>query len=594
MTALQKSFKSIRTILSKEQTEILETAMFLMIPALLTKLTGQFFNLLAASYFGTKDHGWNQFLIASSIPDMLSNTLIAGMIGSIIIPSLVQCLKKDGKEAFYRLYSSTLNMFLIGFGVLAIILIAGADWIFPFLLNNIIHPKVYPTQAEIGTIVNMMRVLLIPQIILGISVFISSGLNMYNRYIIPQLAPLFYNIGRIMSIFVLVPLMNYSPWAIVLGVIIGSILHLVIQIPYIKSLGIQYRFVLDFRDRHLREIFKISLPRIFALSSENIALTINDFLAYGISLDQGIAVLNYANSLSLVVPYLFAYTFAYASFTKLSEHFADKDYASVHSIIIKTLNEILFLAMPVIVTLLILRIPVVRLAFGLLPNTRLDLDGTYQIAWVLLWFAVGHIFVCGKWFMYRVFYAQKNTMVPFIVSFISLILNYIFAILFSNLFSHNSQYAITNTSLSISNLFTRDGNPAAVGGIALGMSIAYSIEFFLLLIIFNWKTYKIDFKLLYQTTMKKFIAGGVMFVVMYFMYKIWNIVSYALPNSTGIDGNVGILGSTTLNLMALTIVTVITCFLVYYATCLLLKVEELKILKKYLNPIFRLGGIRIK
>jgi hypothetical protein len=58
------------------------------------------------------------------------------------------------------------------------------------------------------------------------------------------------------------------------------------------------------------------------------------------------------------------------------------------------------LALPFIVTLLIMRVPVVRLTFGLKTDTALDLDGTYQIAWVLLWFAVGHVFVIGKWYMY--------------------------------------------------------------------------------------------------------------------------------------------------------------------------------------------------
>lgn len=586
MTTLQRRIKRITSILSKEQTVILETAFFSMIPILLTKITGQFFNLLAASYFGTNNPGWNEFLLASSIPDMLTNVLLGGAIGSIIIPTLISCRKKNGLEEFFKLYSSIINAAILMFSVISLILALTADIIFPLFLQVLIPGKVDLSTQDISQIISMMRVLLIPQIILGVSVLISSGLNIYNRYIVPQLAPLFFNFGRILGLIILVPLMNYSPWAIVIGVLAGSILHLAVQIPLFRSVGLKYKFVLKW-NYYLKQIFLISLPRTFALMSENIALTFNDFLAYKIG---GLASLNYANSLSLVIPSLFGATFAYASFTTLSELFEEDDRHKVQSIIIKTLNEMLFLALPFVITLLILRIAVVRLAFGLLPNTRLDLEGTYQIAWVLLWFATGHIFICGKWFMYRVFYAAKNSTIPFVISTISLVVTIVLGILFTNLFSHNTDYSILGTNFSLTNLFTRGDGAPAVGGIALGMSIAYSLEFFALLIIFHFFKYKVNFRSLIKTSVKKFIAGAVMFVTMYIIYKTWNVLTMALPVSAGS----GYTGSTTINLALLTTITVITSFLVYYLVCLLLKVEELRILKKYLNPIFRLGGIGIK
>jgi hypothetical protein len=54
------------------------------------------------------------------------------------------------------------------------------------------------------------EILLIPQIILGLSAFFSTWLNIYHRFIIPQLAPLFYNIGKLIGVAILVPLMGGS------------------------------------------------------------------------------------------------------------------------------------------------------------------------------------------------------------------------------------------------------------------------------------------------------------------------------------------------------------------------------------------------
>ncbi|MEO6729113.1 MAG: lipid II flippase MurJ, partial [Candidatus Dojkabacteria bacterium] len=418
MTAIQRRLNNIKAILSQEQTEILETALFAMLPVLLTKITGQLFNLIAASYFGTNDTGWNKFLLASSIPDLISNILITGAIGVVVIPILISAKKKDGKEMFLHVYGSMINVALVVFGIVSLVLIIFADQLFPFLLK-LLGAEIPGGNADISEIIMMMRVLLLPQLILAVSVFVSNGLNVYNRYIVPQLAPLLFNIGRISAVVILVPVLNYSPWAVVIGVFAGSFLHLLIQLPLAHHVGLRFTLAFDYKNEYIRELFKIAIPRTFAVASEHIALTFNDFLSYAVN---GVAALNFANSLSLVVPQLFAFTFAYASFTKLSEHFEDKDWGSVQSIIIKTMNEMLFLALPFIVTILVLRVPIVRLTFGLLPNTRLDLEGTYQIAWTLMWFAVGHVFVCGKWFMYRVFYANKETKIPLLIAGISLVL----------------------------------------------------------------------------------------------------------------------------------------------------------------------------
>lgn len=590
MTAIKRGFKNIRSILSSEQREILETAILLMLPSFLTKFSGLFFNLIAASYFGTREEGWNQFLIASAIPELLMNVFIIGTLGSVVIPTLISVKKKEGLEAFHRIYSSIINLSICVFAVISGLLILSADAVFPLLLR-IVQPDLVLQPQDLSIVISMMRVLLIPQIILGASVFISSGLNVYNRYIIPQLAPLFFNLGRIVVMFLLVPLMNFSPWAMVVGVILGSLLHLGIQLPLVNALGLKYYAVIDWGSKYLNEVLRVGFPRMLALASEHIAFTFNKFLAYGVSSGvSALAALTYANSLSLVIPSLFGYTFAIPAFTVLSELFEDKDLKGAESVIIKTLNEILFFSLPFIVALLVLRVPIVRLVFGIIPNTNFSLEDTYQTSWILLWFAVGHVFVCGRWFMYRVFYAAKDTIIPFVVSFISLILTIFFSIIFTNLFSHSTDFAIMHTQFSLENLLTRADGPAAVGGIALGMSIAYTFEFVLMLILFHYRKLKLNLRLLYSTTIRKFIAGGLMFVIMYLMYKTWNVLTYALP----VTASEGYFGSTTVNLIILTSITVITSFLVYYLLCMLLKVEELRVLRRYLNPIFKLGGLRIK
>lgn len=589
MTRFYRGIKKLAGILTKEQTEILETALLSMVPVLLNKALGFLFGLIAASYFGNKSVDWQHFLLANSIPDLLTNVIIAGSIGAIVIPTLISCKKERDIKAFFRLYSSILNISIVVLSVISIFIAIFADVIFPVVLKTIIHvsPDQYPNASEMQQIINMMRVLLIPQIILGVSTFISSGLNVYNRFLIPQLAPLFFNLGRILGILILYPLMGNNIWAIIIGVIVGAFLHIGIQLPMARAVGLRYTLAFDFKDKYFLEIIRVGIPRFFSLALENIALTVNDLLAFGIR--GGISALTFAEQISTFVPNVFAFTFAMASFPKLSEHFSEKNFDKVRYIVIKSLNEMLFLVVPVVITILVLRVPIVRLIFGSMPGTALDLEDTYQIAWVLMLFAIGHIFICGKWFLYRVYYAAKDTRTPLFTSIVSFVISILTAVLFTNLFSHNKNFAISDTVITLENFLTRGDHAAAAGGVAFGLSIGYIIEFLLLVLVFNKRNFSLGVKKLFLTTGKKLIAGAVMFIVMYGMYRLWNSFSYIFPES----GNPGFTGSTTLNLLILTGVTAVTSAFVYYLVCLLLKVEELKILKRYLNPVFKIGGIKI-
>lgn len=586
---MTKIVKKITFLLNREEKHIVETAFLLMIPAVLTKVSGQIFNLLAASYFGTTDAGWNQFIIANAIPELLTNVLLIGALGTIVIPIFLAS-KKEGNEKFFKIYSSIINISIIAFVLVSIVLAIFAESILPAIIDFIsTDSTAIPTPSEYVRIAAMMRVLLIPQLILGVSVFVSNGINIYDRFLIPTLAPLFYNLGRIVSLIVFIPLLDKSPWAVVLGTFIGAFFHLAIQLPLYSKLDLKWLPVIDYKSSYVKEIIVLGIPRMFAIASEHIAFTFNKFLAFGISASSA-AALFYANSLSLVIPTLFGYTFSYASYPTLSRHFNANENEEIVEITQRTLQQVLFLALPFSVIFLVLRLPLVRLTYGLLPNTNFNLDATYQVSWILMWFALGWIFVSGRWFMYRLFYAAKNTIIPLVISFTSLVLTIALSYLFTNLMSHTNTYAISDIKITLDNLLNRSSSEEAVGGIALAMSVAYTLEFFALLITFHYKIIRLPLKRMLKDSIKKFVAGFVMIIVMYLIYKTWNSVSYSFPDRAELQYT----GSTTLNLAVLTSITIVTGFAVYILMSLLLNIRELKIFEKYLAPIFKRVKLQIR
>lgn len=590
MSPIRLGFLKVKNLLSKEQTQILETAFILMLPVMLSKILGQVFQLLLASTYGLQDSRLNQFFIANAIPELLTSVLMVGAIGTVTIPILITVKDKEGEKAFFKVYSSLANVAILMFTVISVLLIIFADLVIPAAIS-LVNPEVPLNDAEINNVVWMMRALIVPQFILGISVFLSVGLNVYDRYLLPQLSPLFYNVGRIIVFVVMLPLIDKSPWAIVAATYLGAIFHLIIQIPLFIHLKIKYSLHINFHDENTKEVVKLGIPRIIVLASDQVGLLINNFIS--VAFIAGPAALNFAKSLYLLIPSLFGYTFSYASYPTLARLFNKKDYDQIKQIAQKTIQEIFFISIPFVVTLMVLRVPVVRLVYGILPNTSFSLDDTYQVAWLMLFFSVGLIFITARWFLFSMFYAARDTLTPSLVTIGSLIGVVLFSTLFTNFLSYNTDFAISSIDWNFNNLFSRSPVPnrAGVGGIALAMSFVYSIEFIVMLILFHKKKLKMDVRSMLESSFKKFVAGATMFVVMYFTYKTWLVLAYALPDQAS---TTTYSGSTTINLLILTTITTVTGFLVYFLMSHLLKIHELKVLSKYLNPIFKIGGLKIK
>ncbi len=611
------TLNGLRDLLTKEQTQILKVAGMLMVPALLTKITGLLVGLLTANKLG-RGSVFETFLYANELPSFLAEIILTGAISTLVIPIFIQA-KEESEEVFFRFYSTVINLLLGAFTVIALFVILFASPIFDFTVEHIINPAedtcLYPyyyDKAEFARrenlpltdpkncvnfsgsqIVTLMQALMLPQLILGMSVFVASGLNVYNRFLLPQLAPLFYNVGRIFGVMVLLPISQTnpgdpgSPWALVAGVYTGSVLHLIIQLPLARMLGLHYKFEIDLSISYLKNFFAVSIPRLIAYSADSFGLVLNKLIISGFSAGF-LSTMFYAQSLANMVPGVIGYAFSVASFPTLSRLYAQKRFAEINDIVINMLNQIIFLAAPIILALIVLRLPIVRLAYGLGAGTDFDRLDTAIVGWTLLFFAIGIVFTTTKWYLYRLFYVAQNTVVPFFVSFFSLGLTIVLTIMLGNLFSHADQFAINRIPLTFNNLFTAGEGLAAIGGAALAISITAFIEFIILLILVNQVVVKLDFSHLFTSFLRKFWPIVLSGALMYLMYTIWD--TFSLP----IDASESFAGSTTVNLLLLTGVTTATTFMVYYLLCHLFGVEELKILRRILNPIFKLGGIYIK
>lgn len=242
--------KSLLNLLNARQTSILSGATVLMVAVFLSRFLGLIRDRLLVHNFSTSEA--SVFFAAFKLPDLMFQLLILGTLSVAFIPVFTEYLNKDGDKEAFSFASNILNLSLVVFGVLGLICL-----IFVSQINSLFVPGFVGEQKVLTD--QLTRIILIAQLILVVGSFFIGLSQSYQRFLVPALAPLFYNIGIIFGIAVLSQYFGIMGPAI--GVVLGSLMHVLIQIPLIRSLGYKYTFGLDFSNNGVREGFKLMIGR---------------------------------------------------------------------------------------------------------------------------------------------------------------------------------------------------------------------------------------------------------------------------------------------------------------------------------------------
>lgn len=566
---VKKTISSIRSILTREQNEILSAAAMLMVLLFATKIVGMVFLSLVSSQFGSSAE-LDLFYLASAVPETITNIILLGAISGSIIPVLVKIKEKEGDEKFSSSFSTIMNIGMLLFIFLSVLVMIFAKYTVPFAVE-ITQRSGDLSPEDIKNVILMTRILLIPQIILGASAFLSSGLNIHHRFIIPQLAPLLYNLGKIIGLIFLIPIVDEKVWALVWGTLIGAVLHLLIQIPLWRQLKIGYRFLyINLRDKNFVEAFKLGFPRVLGLSVEEVARIADTLISFSLTVGS-LASYQYALRLTAIPLNLFGTSYAIASFPSLSRLWSNGSKVEFEILVRKIINQVLFLALPVSGLFIILRVPIVRLVYGILGGSFTWAD-TLQVSWVLMFFAIGISLETLRTTLFRVYFAIHNSIVPLISSVFVLIFGVITGILLTNYFSNFYEFSILKITFDSSYFFNRSDGPLAVGGLALSSSLVFSAEFFLLLFILRYKKVITNLRGLGKEMFIKLIATLIMMMSAYAMAKVWE----------------GILQTDrTLQVILLTATTALMSFGIYIITCKIFHIEEVNVFMRFVIRTFK-------
>ena len=396
-----------------------------MLAFLLTSIISLARGVIVLRTFGTGMEN-DAFNAANRVSETLYNLVAGGALASAFIPTISGFLAKKDSEGAWRLASSIVNLVIIIISSLAFL----AAILAPQVVRYLLAPDWYAFEPEKFLLtVQILRVILPATVLFGISGLVMGILNAHQNFLFPALAPSMYSLGIIFGVIFLSPSMGIFGMA--WGVVIGSGLHLLVQIPKLLQLGGNYYPSLGLKNPAVREVGVLMLPRLAGVAVVQLNFWVNTNLASGYS-EGSVTGLTYGFTLMLMPLMFIAQAIATASLPTFSEQVALDKHSEMRSSLASALRAVLLLSIPASVGMILLRFPLIQVLYQ--NGGTFTTESTQLVAWALLWYAAGLVGHSVVEIISRAFYALHDTRTPVIIGICAMTINIILSILLGKLF----------------------------------------------------------------------------------------------------------------------------------------------------------------
>ncbi|MFA6414575.1 MAG: lipid II flippase MurJ [Candidatus Paceibacterota bacterium] len=335
------------------------------------------------------------YYAAFRVPDLVF-ALVSSLVSAYV---LIPRITGMDRESTRRLLSQSAS-FLFGVGGLICVVLA----IFMPQFLALLYPSFVdsPQHAEF---VFLARILLFQPILLGLSGVLGSVTQVHRRCTLFALSPVLYNLGIILGTVVLYPLWGLP--GIGLGVVIGAVAYLAVNIPVVIDAGVMPRLTIP-RFALMKSVVRDSVPRSLALGMGSVTALVLTALASRVG-TGAISVFTFASNLEAVPLALIGASYAVAAFPALSEASALERRDEFTGILSASARHVILWSIVALGLIAVLRAHIVRVILG---TGAFDWDATRLTAALLAVLAVGLVAQGLALLFSRALYAVRQSWRP--------------------------------------------------------------------------------------------------------------------------------------------------------------------------------------
>jgi len=451
---------------------ILKNLIDLVTGTFVSRILGLMREQVTAAFYGTTPK-MDLFVIAFTIPTFFRHFLGEDVVERAFMPPFKRLVSQQKYSSAWRLLSSCLNIMII----LLLIFMTLLYFIAPIVVT-IIAPGL---EADLLPKAVTMSYWILPfMVIIGMAAFAGGVLNFFEMNKIYALAPAMMSVGVIIGILSFRSFLGI--YALPAGFLLGGLLELLIQVPFLFKEKIQkkteahYHLKIDFKEQEFRTVGRES-KFIFFKSLLDKSVEIVDRMLASFLITGSIASLWYAQRLIQLPVAIIGLAISRALVPYLTEKQAlvqDEDFLAGIRLGIQ-LN--LAMVLPIIMIMVVMAKPIISLVY---ERVNFDAEST-RLTSIAFWcYSVGLLGISLNTFFSRLFSIFQKNKIPFYIAIFTAISNIIL------------NFILVKTALRH-------------GGIALASSIAFSLSCILL---FYFLSKEIRHQISYKFVVRDLIRIG--------------------------------------------------------------------------------------
>ena len=392
-----------------------------------TLIGSRFLGWLRLSVIGAKfgqTPELDAFWAAFRIPDTLFNLLVAGALASAFIPVFTGYLAKEREDEAWRVASSVMNAIVLSLMGLSAVLWLLAPSLVPTLAQ-------FPDPAQRETAIHLSRIMLLSPIFMGFSALFTGILSSYRQFLSGAIAPLVYNLVIILFAVFASPFLGIE--ALAWGTVAGALMMWLVQVPELTFRRTRYKLALDLGHPGVREIVRLTVPRTLALGAVQLIFIVDTYLAAKLP-EGSLTALIYAQQLMQLPLGVFSIAISAAVFPTLAHYAAQGLQSRMRDVLQTGIRWILFLTLPTIVMMIVLRRPIVNLLF---QYGRFGPEAREATQEAFLYYSLGLAGHALIQILTRAYYASKDTRTPLALTLVSIGTNIVLSVLLAPLYGIN-------------------------------------------------------------------------------------------------------------------------------------------------------------
>jgi putative peptidoglycan lipid II flippase len=385
------------------QTGIARAASIIALGGIASRVLGLVRETIIADLFGASGLV-SAFRVASSVPAMIYDLLVGGMLSAALVPVFSEVVEREGREALWALFSRVASLAAVVLAALVVLLELLAPQL-AWLLGGGFEPTLQTALAQ------MIRIIAPAVLFFGLSGVVTGLLYSLKQFTYPAFGAAVFNLGIIIA----APLLagRLDAFSLAVGVLLGSLLQLLVQAPALR--GTRVRFDLDLSDPALRRILRLYLPIALGIIISNVQIAVDRRLASSTG-ESSIAWMANATTMVQLPHGLVAVAISLAVLPTLSRLSATGDKEGYRHTLAQGLRLVLALIIPATLGLFVLAEPIIALLF---EHGRFTAHDTLWTTQALRFYLLGLIFATVDWPLNYASYARQDTLTPALVGVVS-------------------------------------------------------------------------------------------------------------------------------------------------------------------------------